>query len=286
MKLAAAIYTAKQLNTWIEAIDCAVLNGMECSLVYQDLDLDTAIRFCKSKGKVPIIAVNRLYHPQEMETIRRLLKRYREDGVLFLATDLGVAAVGMELKMTDRIIFDPQTMITNALDLKAYAEYGFQSLGMSLEIPFRDVLESIERTKGSVFYQIFGHRLMFYSKRHLISLYEQQANRKVSGNELYLKEETREAYMPIIENHSGTMIYRSYLISLLRHSGDFPKLAYGYMESLFLSDDIFFAAVEIYRGVLCGKLSMEDGLQRLESLNLSVEDGFTYQDSVYQKEMF
>lgn len=286
MKLAAAIYTVKQLNTWIEAIDCPVLNCKEYSLVYQDLNLDTAVKFCKSRGKTPIIAVNRLYHPQEMEEVRRLLIRYQEENVLFLATDLGVAAIAAELKIMDRIIFDPQTMIANALDLKTYAEFGFHSLGMSLEIPFQDVLDSIERTQSSVFYQVFGHRLMFYSRRHLISLYEKQSKLRVSENGLYLREATREDYLPVIENQNGTLIYRSYLISLLKHSEDFSKLAYGYMESLYLSDDTFLKVAEIYSAVVHGEYALEEGLKRIDGLALPIADGFTYQDSVYQKEMF
>ena len=154
---------------------------------------------------------------------------------------------------------------------------------MSLEIPLNDVNNSIN--DNSIFYQIFGHRIMFYSNRKLVSLYEEKANIKVSNNHLYLKEATRDDYLPIIENENGTMIYRPYCISLLKEKDIISKFKYGYMESLYLDDDIFLKVLIEYKNAI-SKNNIDESIANINNLGLNIEEGFTYKDSIYQKELF
>lgn len=285
MKLVASIYNLKQLNKFISYLDGAILNVPFYSLIYENLDLDKAILFCQHHHVLPIISLNRLFHPDEIAKVSEVLKKYKNQDVLFLVTDIGVVNLARKEEMVNRIIYDPQTMIANELDLQAYADLGFHSLAMSLEIPFSDVIKSIEKTQAKVFYQVFGHRLMFYSNRKLITLFQEHANIKVEKQSLYLRERTREDKYPVIENENGTMIYRSYLLSLL-NCMDKEKLVYGYMESLYMEDELFLSVLKIYHAFLKDELSIKEAEEKIKKLSLPIEDGFTYQDSVYQKELF
>lgn len=285
MKITASIYNLKQLNKLIKYVDACVLYTKEASLVYEDLDIDKAISLCISSNITPIIAINKMLYPADIAYIEQLIMKYK-DKALFLATDIAVYNIANKLNCVDKIIYDPQTMITNYLDLIEYSNLGFNSISMSLEIPIKDLIESIEKTNSKVYYQVFGHRLMFYSKRKLISLYEQKADIKTSKNHLYLRESTRNDFLPVIENANGTTIYRSYLVSLLDNLDSLRLLEYGYLESLYLNDDLFVNVVKIFKSFNDGKISKNDAVIRLAELNLNIEDGFKYQDSIYQKELF
>lgn len=283
MKITCSIYTLKQLNKFAKYIDCAVLNTKKYSLVYEDLDLDKAILFCENNNILPIIAVNKLLHPSDLVSVNEVFEKYISKNILFLVTDLGAIQIAKRLNIINRIIYDPQTMITNKLDLEEYSKIGCDSLSMSLEIPLTDVNNSIN--DNSIFYQIFGHRIMFYSNRKLVSLYEEKANIKVSNNHLYLKEATRDDYLPIIENENGTMIYRPYCISLLKEKDIISKFKYGYMESLYLDDDIFLKVLIEYKNAI-SKNNIDESIANINNLGLNIEEGFTYKDSIYQKELF
>lgn len=283
MKITCSIYTLKQLNKFAKYIDCAVLNTKKYSLVYEDLDLDKAILFCENNNILPIIAVNKLLHPSDLVSVNEVFLKYISKNILFLVTDLGAIQIAKRLNIINRIIYDPQTMITNKLDLEEYSKIGCDSLSMSLEIPLNDVNNSIN--DNSIFYQIFGHRIMFYSNRKLVSLYEEKANIKVSNNHLYLKEATRDDYLPIIENENGTMIYRPYCISLLKEKDIISKFKYGYMESLYLDDDIFLKVLIEYKNAI-SKNNIDESIVNINNLGLNIEEGFTYKDSIYQKELF
>jgi len=284
MRITTSVYNLKQLNKFIEYIDAAILNNKDTSLIYEDLDLDKAILLCKNNNILPIIAINKMLYPNDLKFIEGFMSKYKDN--LFLATDIAVYMIAKKIGIVDRVIFDPQTMITNHLDLNEYNDLGFDAVAMSLEIPLSDVNASIEENKNNLFYQIFGHRLMFYSKRKLISLYEEKANIKASRSNLYLKESTRSDYIPIIENLNGTMIYRHYLISLLDNYEIIKKFKYGYLEPLYLSDDIFIKVLEIYKQLNDSLISIVAAKIEINKLGLNIQDGFTYQDSVYQKELF
>lgn len=284
MRITTSVYNLKQLNKFIEYIDAAILNNKDTSLIYEDLDLDKAILLCKNNNVLPIIAINKMLYPNDLKFIEGFMSKYKDN--LFLATDIAVYMIAKKIGIVDRVIFDPQTMITNHLDLNEYNDLGFDAVAMSLEIPLSDVNASIEENKNNLFYQIFGHRLMFYSKRKLISLYEEKANIKASRSNLYLKESTRSDYIPTIENLNGTMMYRHYLISLLDNYEIIKKFKYGYLEPLYISDDIFIKVLEIYKQLNDSLISIVDAKIEINKLGLNIQDGFTYQDSVYQKELF
>lgn len=285
MKLTVSIYTLKQLKQRLPYMECAILHHKDISLYYEDLDLDIAIKECLESYVSPILAIDKMLYPSTIDSIKSILSKYKKEA-LFLVTDIGVYSLAKEMDCLNRIIYDPQTMITNAFDLKEFSSLGFDSIGMSLEIPLEDVMESIRRTRASLFYQIFGHRLMFYSKRKLITLYETQAKISTSKKGLFLKESTREELLPIIENENGTIIYRSYLISLFNYIEQLEVLKYGYLESLYLEDTCFLEVLKIFYDVKNNVISKEEGKNRLGHLELDIKEGFTYQDSIYQKELF
>lgn len=284
MKLVSAIYNLKQLNKCLEYIDGAILNNKDTSLIYEDLDLDKAILLCKNNNVLPIISINKMLYPDDLNFIKQFMNKYKDN--LFLATDIAVYMIALELNIVDRIIFDPQTMVTNQLDLKEYSNLGFDAVAMSLEIPITDVYTSIKNQNTSVFYQVFGHRLMFYSKRKLISLYEEKADIKASRDHLYLRESTREDYIPTIENKNGTMMYRPYLISLINNFEIIKEFKYAYLESLYLDDNLYISVLKIYKELNDGIISLDTAINEINKLGLNIQDGFTYQDSVYQKELF
>ncbi len=281
--LVSAIYNMKELNKLNGLIDGAVLNTKDYSLIYDNLDLDLAYSFCLNNKILPIISLNKMFYPNELENIKDIYLKY--DKALFLITDLGLFHIAKSLNKENKLIYNPETMLTNYLDLDLYNNLGFEALAMSLEIPFKDVKESILKTNANLFYMVFGKRMMLYSRRHLLSLYQEKANIKLPNNKMYLKEINREDYFPIVENENGTKIFRSYIINYLDMLED-VNIKYIYLDSFDIDFIIYKKVVSIYKEYLDKKITKEDSIKSLNELNLNIEDGFKYKDSVYQKEEF
>ena len=281
--LVSAIYNMKELNKLNGLIDGAVLNTKDYSLIYDDLNLDLAYSFCLNNKILPIISLNKMFYPNELDNIKEIYLKY--DKALFLITDLGLYHIAKSLNLENKLIYNPETMLTNYLDLKLYSSLGFNALAMSLEIPFKDVAYAKEEANANLFYMVFGKRMMLYSRRKLLSLYKEKANINLPNETMYLKEVNREDYFPIIENENGTKIFRSYIVSYLDLL-DKDYFKYNYLDSFDINFDTFKKVVTIYKNYLDKKIDKEEAIKNLNELNLNIEDGFKYKDSVYQKEEF
>lgn len=281
--LVSAIYNMKELNKLNGLIDGAILNNKKYSLIYDELNLDLAYSFCINNNILPIISLNKMFYPNELEEIKDVFNKY--DKAKFLITDLGLFNIAKSLKIENKLIYNPETMLTNYLDLELYKNLGFDALAMSLEIPFSDVVLAKEKTNANLFYMVFGKRMMLYSRRKLLSLYKEKANINIPNETLYLKEINRDDYFPIIENETGTKIFRSYIVSYLDQL-DKIEFKYNYLDSYDIDFDIYKKVINIFKDYLDKKVSKEESLNKLNSLNLNINDGFKYKDSVYQKEEF
>ncbi|MCQ2776206.1 MAG: U32 family peptidase [Bacilli bacterium] len=281
MKLVASIYNLKQLEAAKEYLDCAILMVPKYSLIYEnDFDLDKAISICKSQDIEPILAINRIYLESELEEISIFINKY--SSYKFYVHDLGVTNLFKEKNLINNVILDASTMVCNSMDAKLYTSFGFDAVSMSNEVPVCDVINAAK--DASIFYQIFGRKLMFYSKRKLLSLYEKHSNTKYQRNDLSIKEEKREELMPIFENENGFYVYRSYFINLLNEIPNFSKLKYGFCEILTLKIDEIKEILRIYQNILNNCTSIEIGLSQIARLSLNIQDGFAYTDSIHKKE--
>ena len=274
----------EQLNNLSSVLDYALLMSKDASLNYKDLNLNEAISFCKDKGIGIILSMDKIYQPSNLSFAEAFLELYKDSCEYFYVTDLGVCNLAIKKGLIDRVIFDPKTMVTNSLDLGIYQSFGFNAVGVSSEITINDLKEIVSKTKNNVFYQVFGYRLMFYSKRHLISLYSLKNNDNYPKDDVYFKEATRNDYFPGFENDNGTVMYRSYIISLLEYLEDLRNIKYGFLESYRIEDKKMKQVLKLYQKVINGTPDIELCQDMFNKLGFYVEEGFTKKDSVYQKE--
>lgn len=281
MKIALSIYNLKTLKEAVKTVDFAVLMVPKYAQIYEDdFDIDEAIIYCKENNIEPILSITRIFMEDELDEIKSFVKKYK---CKFLVSDLGVAQIFKELGRTQDVIFDSPTMICNSLDLETYSTFGFDALSMSNEITINDLINSYKKTNAPIYYQIFGRKVMFYSKRKLLSCYEKHTNKKLDKTNLSIKEEKRTELMPVVENENGFYVFRSYYLSYLKQLQDLSFLKYGYIETLTLTAEQINRVLSVIFGILDGK-NPEDGINELESLGLLMSDGFANNDSIHVKE--
>ena len=274
MKFLVAIYNVETLKQCGDYIDSAVLMVPHFSQIYDNsFNLEEALKICEEKKIVPIIAINKLITEGELSVVKEFIEKYKKYD--FLAMDLGLLNIFKELNMMDKVIYDSSTMVCNSLDLGIYSSLGLNAISMSNEIPVCDVIKGYNDTKANIMYQVFGRKQMFYSKRKLISCYEDYRNVSIPRNNLYIKEEKRIEKMPVFENDNGFFVYRSYFISLLKEMQNLQFLKYAYFETLTLNNEELIEILKAFK---------ENKPELLNKLNLDIQDGFAYLDTIHVKE--
>lgn len=279
MKFAVSIYKNKELETLIDSIDCAVLMIPHLSYVYDEsFNVSEAITLCKEKGVDIIIAINRVFLERELDALEGAIEKYRDYKIL--VSDVGALQIAKELGITSNIIYDPDTLICNKMELGLYNSYGFEAIAMSNEITLDSVIESYGETNAPAFYQVFGRKLMFYSKRKLADIYKQYSGYEFGKENLSLVEYMRDYHTPMFYNDEGFFVYRQYHLSLLKHMNELSFLKYAYIETLTIDEETSLKVINIFKNTA----NIEESQQKLDELGLTIEDGFTYRDTAYIKE--
>lgn len=278
-----SIYDNESLIKYSPYVDGVILYIPKLAITYFDLDLDNALDYLKDKNKIIILGINKIMHPNDLDMAINFINKYLNYNLLFYVSDIGLMKYARDNNISSRFIYNPETMITNGIDLNLYnEELKPKAISMSLEITIDDFMKATKDFKGNLFYPIFGTHLMFYSNRRLITLYEIKNKETYPKTNLYLRESTRSDLFPIIETEYGTAIYRGYLICYLKYLNEL-NLKYEYIESLYINSEVMIEALKCFNEYK-RDLDYTKAINKINSLNLNIEDGFSINDSVYLKE--
>ena len=125
MKLVTSIYTLSEIESLKDYIDYALVSVPHLSVYYKDIDIKDAVRLLKKYNKNIILNINRIMHPADINKVVELYNEYLNDkDILFLISDLGALNEAIKLGIENRIIYNPETMITNNLDYSEYKSLG------------------------------------------------------------------------------------------------------------------------------------------------------------------
>ena len=280
-----SIYTNEELNNIASYLDGAILMAPRFAINYSDLDLDLAIKHLKDNNKKIILGIDKIFTEDEIDSGIEFINKYKNDSdISFYVSDLGLIKYAKDLKIESRFIYDPKTMITNYMDAKVYKSFGIDALGISNEITLEDVIKIKEETDNNYLYLVFGKRIMFYSKRMILDIYNRKMNINNTDSKLYITELEKDSLYPVIENENGLSIYRDYFINLAKEIDKIKDLKYLYLDSFDLDNKLYQEIIKSYYLYLNFKISQDELINNINSLNLNIKDGFTYKDTIYQKE--
>ena len=142
--------------------------------------------------------------------------------------------------MESLLIYQPETLITNHMDIAFYLELGIQSVSLAHECSLEEILQMTEQNK-EVEILISGYFSILYSRRMLVTNYLDaiKSNEKGHKKVLDLIESTRQDRMPIVEDDYGTHIFSE---APIQSQKELPVLKehglYRFrIDSIFMDDD-------------------------------------------------
>lgn len=177
-------------------------------------ELLDAIAFLTSRNKSIYISVTKIMHESDLADVEAYLeemKHYPIDG--FYYGDLAVYQIARKLGIESRLIYHPETYITNYESVNYFAKKGIKRVVLAKEITLPDLIEI--GNKAQIDTEILAHGAlnMFHSKRDLVSNYFRFLKDETlhHNEQLYIIEEKREnEKYPIIEDQNGTHIFSSH----------------------------------------------------------------------------
>ena len=118
------------------------------------------------------VLVNRFFVEEELEALREHLQRLKDldvDGIYY--GDEGVYQEAKALGIENRLIYNPDTLITNHSDVQYYLDEGISMVTISKEITLDEICAIAKKVQGECEVIIHGRLNMMHSKRNLLSNY-------------------------------------------------------------------------------------------------------------------
>ncbi len=207
------IYKVKAAKATSVIIGSPFFSVRSCSYFTQE-QLQEVVLLCKQQALQVYVLCNRFFMEEELVQLQVFLKQLKAlcvDGIYF--SDMAVYHQSCQLDIQHRLIYNPDTILTNSYDLQAYMDLGIQMCTISKEIPLDDIQKIMKQCHARVEVLVHGRTLQMHSKRNLLSNYMQFLKRDTSlknNLQVYLKEENREEHMPIIEDAQGTHVFSGF----------------------------------------------------------------------------
>ena len=162
------------LNNLKNLVDGVVVYLNDFSSFYnKSFSLSEIEEIYQNRGNLKIfIDLTIMMEDSDINRLNILLDQIENKDFYFIYSDLGVYEALRLRSLESRGIYNSQTLCTNQYDQEFYLKQNMLSSAISLEIPVKDQVSISEYNNNNVFLKAFGYHQMFYSKRHLISLYK------------------------------------------------------------------------------------------------------------------
>lgn len=250
---------------------------------FSNEEIIKASLLAKSFHKSFFVMINRILHDKDAKAYKAFMKAVDSDAITgFIIGDIGVANLAKELGIVKKMVYNPETLLTNKFDVFYYHEQGFKGVFLAKEITLDDIKEIGQNRPYSLFMYIHGYLNMFYSKRQLIeSYFENQGKPNLYQNKrnLTVVEEKRPTFIyKALEDEAGTHIFRNNVfagvdyLQALRDSVD-----YIVFDTIFHDDQYALEVLKYYE-------SKDESLKyKIQSdYQETWDDGFLLKKTVYK----
>ena len=253
------IHDVKNIQKLKEAGADAIIIGVEGFSIRQSLtialeDVKEMVLLCHAQHLKCYVNALRFFMEDELDLLKEFLKTCKEadvDGIYY--SDEGVFYEAQKQGMESLLIYQPETLITNHMDIEFYLELGIQSVSLAHECSLEEILQMTKQNK-EVEILISGYFSILYSRRMLVTNYLDaiKSNEKGHKKVLDLIESTRQDRMPIVEDDYGTHIFTE---TPIQSQKELPVLKehglYRFrIDSIFMDDDWTIHVLNAYQNQL------------------------------------
>lgn len=236
--------------------------------IFSEAELSKIAVLCHTYHVEMRVLVNRLFIDQELDRLREHLAYLKEIGAdKIYYSDEAVLSIAMELNMTQILIYQSDTLLTNHMDANYYLDEGIYGTVLAKEITLEEI-KAIANASDASRLELIGHGylVMMHSRRKLLSNYMEhlKRNQQLSNNfHLTIEEATRHEAMPIYEDEHGTHVFSAFVQQSFAEMEQFMQMGIGALriDGIFHSGDDIAKIVSIYdqmrKGTLDDKAAKE-----------------------------
>ena len=275
-----------------DTILCGMKNcSVRCVRDYTQAELSEIAQLCQKYDLEMAVAVNRFFLEEDLPLLKEALAFLKGLNVSRIYySDESVLWCAMQLELHDRLVYAPETLVTNHQDASYYIQEGIKGVVLSKDITLKELCSIASHCPNQCEVIIHGRVNIMHSRRYLLTSYMDFIKKDVpvrNRHDLYLVEEKREDKMPIIEDEMGTHVFSGYTLASFNELQALKDASVEYVriEGLFHDVDYVLEALDLYHQVMNGAhpQAIMDAYQA-KYADDHVTDGFYHQATSKIKE--
>ena len=242
------------------------------------------INLVKINNKQVFLNTDRLFSEDDLDQLYELFKvidNIEYDYLIF--SDFSVYYYFNKKNMLNKLIYDAKTMGTNIDDINFFKDRNVMVF-VANELS-KEQIKILSETNNTCM-EVFGYHQIFYSKRPILSLFNEFENLNISlkNTLLEIKEISRDSYYKIYESDLGTFVYTDYIYCAYDDIKVFVNnFKYIKINPIFLNNKNMMEIISYYRDLIKNKNITENELLIKKSFP-NVKSGFLIKKSVLLKE--
>ncbi|MCH4020320.1 MAG: U32 family peptidase [Erysipelotrichaceae bacterium] len=208
-------------------------------------------------GMQAAVLVNKIFAQEEMNLLDDLFERLNDDITHLYFADLAVLQTARRYHMENRLVYDPDTLLTSRQDIGFWHSCHLAGAVVS---PLLTIEETIDATKDNpdAILFIHGHPVLSRSRRPLLSSWKQAFfySEELKGRQdLYLQEAKRQGKMPVFEDENGTIIYSDDRLESWQEMNQFMQagISHYLLSGLYEDRLAYFESIKGYHRILQGE---------------------------------
>lgn len=287
MKCLVTLHDINNLDKLIDADGYIVGNSLfsvRLTTSYSPLIINKIIDYSTDNNKEVYLNLNKMFYDADFPKLDEFLKKINVDSLSgIIVSDLGLLYHLMTRKLNKKLVWQSETLTTNTFDFNYLNEFGIKGSFTAKEITIKDILKIGHNKKYKLFINGHGYYNMFYSKRKLISNFNEHYNlpNLEDKYKYHLTEMQRENQKyPILEDDNGTHVYRSKVTNSFNVLNELKEVVdYFVIDSIFKDDEYTKNVLSLYINGFNEKVvqSLKDNYDE------EWDDGFFFEKTVYLK---
>jgi putative protease len=233
------------------------------------------------------VNINLIVHHDDLEPLNQFLDeliKANVDGILF--SDLAVYQLAKEKGIVNKLIYHPETLITNTFDSLFWHKQGIKGVIIAKEITLDDIKLIIDTKHTEIGLIGHGQLNMFHSRRPLVENFmkynDQDYKQVIASKNLRLVEELRSEVYPIVQDNHGTHIFRDKTLESFLEINELTNLDYFIIDGLFRDQAYVVEMVQAYN-ILRKNYDQTYAKKLREKYQEDHDQGFYYKKTVYDK---
>lgn len=255
MKYIAPIHNLDNIDKLLQLDGFIISNSLFSSRLTLSLSVDEindVINKLHNLKKEVFLSLNMMYIDSDIDRLKEFLSKINTEKLTgIIASDYGVVQLLIDLGLNQKIVWNGETLSTNAFDFNILSDYNALGSFVSKEITIENILEIGKNKKYNLFIIGHGHLNMFYSKRLLISNFDKKYNLNINPNQKTYKliENKRDnQYFPILQDSHGTYVFRSKVKNSFIYLNKLKEVVdYFIIDSIFKDDRYTKEVLDLYQ---------------------------------------